>query len=153
MPMPIPMPEYSFAPGGLFTPPLHVNTTLASRLSYDMAMRNLLTLSHMAMAQGGMVRPPPHMFPTHPMFPPRPKSHDFYPIPDPSLLRQQSEVRMGAAAKKASPTAGTTAPQLRTPTALTSASIQHMEDLTRTVGKRGDAKRHSVTLTPIHSGE
>ena len=163
MPMPMPMPEYSFAPGGLFTPSLHVNTSMASRLgydnasmasrlSYDMAMRNLLTLSHMAMAQGGMVRPQ-HMFPMQPhMFPPRPKSHDFHPIPDPSLLRQQSEARMGAASKKASPTAGTTAPQLRTPTGLTSASIQQMEDLTRTVGKKTEKERHSVAVTSIPSG-
>ena len=148
------------SPHDFYTSPLHVNTSMASRLgydnasmasrlSYDMAMRNLLTLSHMAMAQGGMVRPQ-HMFPmqSH-MFPPRPKSHDFHPIPDPSLLRQQSEARMGAASKKASPTAGTTAPQLRTPTGLTSASIQHMEDLTRTVGKRAEKEQHSVTVTPI----
>ncbi|XP_043229681.1 protein suppressor 2 of zeste-like [Amphibalanus amphitrite] len=150
MPMPVPMPEYSFS-SGLFTPPLHVSTTLASQLSYDMAMRNLLT--HMAMAQGGMVRPPPHMYPTHPMFPPLPKGHEFHPMSDPSLLRRQSEARMGASAKKASPTAGTTAPPLRTPTALTSASIQHMEDLTRTVGKRKDPERHSVTPTQIPSGD
>ncbi|XP_037089410.1 uncharacterized protein LOC119109763 [Pollicipes pollicipes] len=143
--------EYSFAPGGMFNPQLHVNTSMASRLSYDMAMRNLLTLSHMAMAQGGMVRPP--MFPMQAMFPPRPKSQDFHPIPDPSLLRQQSEARMGAASKKASPTAGSTAPQLRTPTALTSASIQHMEDLTRTLGKRPEKQRHSVTVTAIPSSE
>ncbi|KAF0304364.1 Polycomb complex protein BMI-1 [Amphibalanus amphitrite] len=152
LPMSLPMPESAscyFPPGGLCSPPLHVDTSLASRLSYDMAMRNLLTLSHMAMAQGGMVRPPPHMFPTHPMFPPLPKGHEFHPMSDPSLLRRQSEARMGASAKKASPTAGTTAPPLRTPTTLTSASIQHMEDLTRTVGKRKDSERHSVTLTPI----
>ncbi|XP_043188838.1 proteoglycan 4-like [Amphibalanus amphitrite] len=152
LPMSLPMPESAscyFPPGGLCSPPLHVDTSLASRLSYDMAMRNLLTFSHMAMAQGGMVRPPSHMFPTHPMFPPLPKGHEFHPMSDPSLLRRQSEARMGASAKKASPTAGTTAPPLRTPTALTSASIQHMEDLTRTVGKRKDPERHSVTLTPI----
>ncbi|XP_043233289.1 mucin-17-like [Amphibalanus amphitrite] len=152
LPMSLPMPESAsccFPPGGLCSPPLHVDTSLASRLSYDMAMRNLLTLSHMAMAQGGMVRPPSHMFPTHPMFPPLHKGHEFHPMSDPSLLRRQSEARMGASAKKASPTAGTTAPPLRTPTALTSASIQHMEDLTRTVGKRKDSERHSVTLTPI----
>ena len=151
LPMSLPTPESAscyFPPGSLCSPPLHVDTGLASRLSYDMAMRNLLTLSHMAMAQGGMVRPP-HMLPMQPMFPPRPKSHDFHPIPDPSLLRQQSEVRMGAASKKASPTAGTTAPQLRTPTGPTSASIQHMEDLTRTVYKRADRERHSVTVTPL----
>ena len=153
LPMSLPIPEsascYLPPGGGLCSPPLHVDTSLASRLSYDMAMRNLLTLSHMAMAQGGMVRPQ-HMFPMQPhMFPPRPKSHDFHPIPDPSLLRQQSEARMGAASKKASPTAGTTAPQLRTPAGLTSASIQHMEDLTRTVGKRAEKERHSVTVTPI----
>ncbi|KAF0300962.1 Polycomb complex protein BMI-1 [Amphibalanus amphitrite] len=137
-------------PHDFYSSPLHVNTSMASRLSYDMAMRNLLTLSHMAMAQGGMVRPPSHMFPTHPMFPPLPKGHEFHPMSDPSLLRRQSEARMGASAKKASPTAGTTAPPLRTPTALTSASIQHMENLTRTVGKsRSDPERHSVTLTPI----
>ncbi|XP_043188844.1 mucin-5AC-like isoform X1 [Amphibalanus amphitrite] len=135
-------------PHDFYSSPLHVNTSMASRLSYDMAIRNLLTLSHMAMAQGGMVRPPSHMFPTHPMFPPLPKGHEFHPMSDPSLLRRQSEARMGASAKKASPTAGTTAPPLRTPTALTSASIQHMENLTRTVGK-SDPERHSVTLTPI----
>ena len=152
LPMSLPTPESAscyLPPGGLCSPTLHVDTALASRLSYDMAMRNLLTLSHMAMAQGGMLRPPPHMFPTHPMFPPRAKGHDFYQMPDPALLRQQSEAMMGAASKKASPTAGSTAPQLRTPTALTSASIQHMEDLTRTVGKRSDSARHTVTLTPI----
>ncbi|XP_037090207.1 uncharacterized protein LOC119110475 [Pollicipes pollicipes] len=149
MPVPFPWTPSSLAPNNLYSAPLHVNTSMASRLGYDMAMRNLLTLSHMAMAQGGVVRPP--MFPMQAMFPPRPKSQDFHPIPDPSLLRQQSEARMGAASKKASPTAGTTAPQLRTPTALTSASIQHMEDLTRTLGKRPEKQRHSVTVTAVPS--
>jgi len=134
------------SPHNFYSSPLHVNTSLASRMGYDMAAwRNLLTLSHMAMAQGGMGRPP--MFPMQPpVFPGRPKSQDLHAIPDPSRLRHQSELRMGAASKKASPTAGSTAPQMPMPAGLTSASIQQMEDLTRAMGKRGD--KHFGTAIP-----